>query len=96
MRSLVFLSPAAALAPPKERLGLPEDFQPTCLKKEPARAEGETQLVVNDETDIALDGKPCKLADIPEGAEIIRLDVAADKQSIRVLHYRSEEIAALG
>jgi hypothetical protein len=51
-----------------------------------ARDDG---LEINDDTEILLDGKPCKYEDVPAGAEIVLLAVARDGRTVLKIHFRA-------
>lgn len=44
-----------------------------------------------DNTDILLDGKPCKYVQVPASATIHTLEVAADRKTILKIHFRSQK-----
>lgn len=74
----------AVVAPPSGRL---ERLAARLVLKEPA----DTDFVITDDTDVRLDGKPIKYADVPEGAQIERLELAADERTILKIHFRSKK-----
>jgi hypothetical protein len=49
------------------------------------------ELVYTNHTEVKLDGRPCKLEDIPESADIIYMELAEDKKTILKLHLRSKK-----
>ncbi len=49
----------------------------------------EEQMVVTDQTEIRLDGKPCRYADLPQDATIILLEIAADKKTVLKVHFKA-------
>jgi len=49
------------------------------------------ELVITAETEIMVDGHVCGLAQVPTGAEIILIDVAADRSIIRRIHFQSKK-----
>jgi hypothetical protein len=57
-----------------------------------ARApEAKHELVITSETEIQVDGQGCRLDQVPAGAEIILIDVAADRSVVRRLHFRTKK-----
>lgn len=40
-------------------------------------------------TEVLLDGEPCRYSDVPSGARIITLEVAADRRTILRIHFVS-------
>lgn len=53
--------------------------------------EEKPKLVVNDKTEVMLDGKTCKFADVPPGASIVNLSVAPDKKTILKIFFESKK-----
>ena len=66
---------------------------PPAPKAEPA-TQSDGELVISDDTEVKLDGKACKYEDIPESAEVILLEVSADKKAVLKLHFRSKKVDA--
>jgi hypothetical protein len=57
-----------------------------------ARApESKRELVITTETEIKVNGRICGLDQVPAGAEIILLDVAADRAVIRRIHFQTRK-----
>lgn len=54
-----------------------------------APAAEEPRLVINDQTEVLLDGKACKFADVPPGASVVNLSVAADRKTILKIYFES-------
>ncbi|MBY0525396.1 MAG: hypothetical protein K2R98_18455 [Gemmataceae bacterium] len=48
------------------------------------------QFRVTDDTEVLLDGKPCKFRQVPASATILHMDVAADGKSVLKIHFRSK------
>jgi hypothetical protein len=48
------------------------------------------ELLLTEATEVLLDGKACRYADVPETAEIVLLEVSADRTEIRKIHFRSK------
>jgi hypothetical protein len=86
---------SASLAPRREpRLGL--DSVATTLSKrlatptQPAAAQAPpTDFVLTHETEVLLDGKPCRYEEVPAHARIVRMEVAADRKTVLKVHFRS-------
>ena len=47
---------------------------------------------VTDETEVRLDGRSCKLQDVPGTAAIATLELAADGKTVTKLHFKSKQI----
>jgi hypothetical protein len=48
-------------------------------------------FLITDQTEILLDGRPCKYDQVPEGAVIILLDVKSGPEKVvRKIHFRSQ------
>jgi hypothetical protein len=46
---------------------------------------------VTEETEVLLDGRPCRYEEVPRGAVITFLAIAADRQTIRAVHFQSHK-----
>jgi hypothetical protein len=55
----------------------------------PARSGNSTEYRLTAQTEITLDGKPCKFSTIPASAKIIQMEVAADGHTVLRVHFRS-------
>jgi hypothetical protein len=64
---------------------------PPRLADRPGSSEQKDELAITDDTEIELDGRGCKYADVPKDAEIILLDLSADKKTIKKIHFRSKK-----
>ena len=53
--------------------------------------ETESEFVVTDRTEILLNGKPCKYEEVPGHASIVKMEVAADKKTVRKIHFRTRK-----
>jgi hypothetical protein len=49
------------------------------------------EFALTDRTEILLDGKPCKYADIPDHTSIIRMELAADQRTVLKIHFRTRK-----
>jgi hypothetical protein len=56
----------------------------------PARAS-RAQFQVTDQTEVLLDGKPCRYAEVPATAVIIKMEVAEDKTTVLKVYFRSRK-----
>jgi hypothetical protein len=89
---------SASLTPRKERSPLSEDVRPVLSARtllaaleQPVARETESEFVVTEQTEILLNGEPCKYADVPSHASIIKMEVAADKKTVRKIHFRTRK-----
>src|SRR5579885_1116904 len=64
---------------------------PAHLLKPAEPVEDKDGLVINDDTEILLDGRACKYEDVPNNAEITLIDLSADKKVVRKIHFRSKK-----
>lgn len=53
-------------------------------------ANARPQYVMTSETEILLDGRPCKFAQVPTSATIVQMEVSEDGRSILKVHFRSK------
>jgi hypothetical protein len=89
--TLSFLPPAlASLTPRAERSQLGRQ-PPSGLLKEKAPPEKDDGLVITEKTEVKVDGKSCQYEQVPDGADIVLLEVAADKKMILRIHFRSKK-----
>jgi len=105
LASLLSLAPVAAASLAPRNNPLPgKDALPTTAKDrafsldKPAEpvaaaepAEEKPKLVINDQTEVLLDGKACKFGEVPPGASIVNLSVAADKKTILKIFFQSKK-----
>ena len=56
-----------------------------------ARAEAQPEYVLTQETEVLLDGKPCKYEDVPATASIVKMEVAADRKTVLRVRFRSRK-----
>jgi hypothetical protein len=47
------------------------------------------ELIITSDTEIKVDGRACRLDEVPAGAEIILIDVNGDRGVIRRLHFQT-------
>jgi hypothetical protein len=90
--SLFVITPAfAALAPRKAPVDFGAAAPHKLVKQTSESAKDDGDLVIDDDTEIKLDGKDIKYEDVPKDAQIILLDVSADRK-IRKIHFRSKAL----
>lgn len=58
------------------------------LPPPPVRVE---KAVITADTRVTLDGKPCDLSDVPADAEVINLEVAADRKTVTHIDFRRKK-----
>jgi hypothetical protein len=58
-------------------------------ERKAARGEAQLEFVLTKETEVLLDGKPCKYEDIPANASILKMEVAADRKTVLRVQFRS-------
>ena len=54
----------------------------------PAHQQG-NDYTLTDKTEVLLDGKPCRFAEVPEHAVIVGMEVAADRKTVLKVRFRS-------
>ena len=85
-------STRAGLVPQKDRLGPKKDPVRQAVKKEAGARVHLGEFVISEDTEIKLDGRPCKFHDVPGSASIILLEVAAhDRTAVLRVHFRTNE-----
>jgi hypothetical protein len=88
---VLFLPTApAALTPHPGQSPFPDRFPDDVARAAFPRQEKD-EFVLAETTEIQLDGKACKLADVPAGASIVNLEIAADKKTILKIHFKSKK-----
>jgi hypothetical protein len=87
---------SASLTPRKEPRRFANEAPPAPASQLPAQAleqatgaETQSEFIVTEGTEILLNGKPCKYADVPASASIVRMEVAADKKTLLKIHFRT-------
>ena len=53
--------------------------------------ERKRELVITAATEIQVNGRACRLDEVPAGAEIILLDVATNSAVIRKIHFQTRK-----
>jgi hypothetical protein len=84
----------ASLSPRKESLALgaagPRAVRLSARAVELAAGRGvRSEYVLTDRTEVFLNGKACKYADVPSNARIIRMELAADQQRVLSIQFRT-------
>ncbi len=86
----------ASVAPQKAFLVTSGDLPPLRLAKLPAPAtepaiglRSNAEFVMTERTEVVLNGKACKYADVPAKARIVRMEVAADRKTVLKIHFRT-------
>jgi hypothetical protein len=46
---------------------------------------------VTEQTEVTLDGRPCRYKDVPAGASILRIELAPDRTTILRIHFRTRK-----
>jgi hypothetical protein len=89
---------SASLAPPKEfptfGNGVPPARVAKLLPRAPERTAREAsppEFVLTDRTEYLLNGKPCRYADVPANATIVRMEVAVDKKTVLRVHFQTRK-----
>jgi hypothetical protein len=93
------LPPAtASLSPRPDPSPFGKDLSAGAAKKLPpelpraasARTPKE-EFVVTEQTEVLLDGRPCRYQDVPAGAGIVQMEVAADNKTVLKIHFRTKK-----
>jgi hypothetical protein len=89
---------SASLTPRKEPSLLGKEVHPRLAPnlsveslQHPVVRETESEFMVTERTEILLNGKPCKYEEVPEHASIVKMEVAADKKTVRKIHFRTRK-----
>ena len=64
---------------------------PEVLRKAFVREKEDDDLLITDDTEVLLDGQRCELKNVPAGAVIAELEIAADKKTIRKIAFKSKK-----
>jgi len=83
---------SASLTPPRQRsLFGPEVSRAQALKLsgEAVGSRTASEFKVTERTEVLLDGKACRYADVPEQATILRMEVTPDGKIVLRLYFRS-------
>jgi hypothetical protein len=89
---------SASLTPPKEPPAFGKEFDQVQAPMLSAKAlklvvkqSAISEFVVTDQTEIVLDGRLCRYAEVPAHATIMRIEVAADKVTVLKIHFRTKK-----
>jgi hypothetical protein len=58
-------------------------------REQAAGPESRSEFVMTDQTEVLLNGKPCKYAEVPGHASIVRMELAADNKTVLKVHFRT-------
>jgi hypothetical protein len=62
----------------------------SALAREQAAApEAPSEFVMTEQTEVLLNGKPCKYAEVPGHARIVRMELGADNKTVLKIHFRT-------
>jgi hypothetical protein len=61
------------------------------MAKDTSVPEKEKDLVITERTEVKLDGRECKYEEVPDGADIVLLEVASDKKAIIKIHFQTKK-----
>jgi hypothetical protein len=96
---LVVLSPAMATPSPRTELfplgkGLPPESAkplPPEVQQLVSATERDDEFLVTERTEVTLDGRPCRYADVPANASIVKMELAGDNRTVRAVHFRTKK-----
>jgi hypothetical protein len=60
-------------------------------REQAAGRDSPSEFVVTDRTEVLLNGKPCRYADVPGHATIVRMEVAADNKTVLRIHFQTRK-----
>ena len=80
---------ATTVAPKHEPDIKKKDLPPPEIKEEDQQKE-DGELILNEDTEVQLDGKACKYADVPSDAQITLLEVSKNRVILKI-HFRSKK-----
>jgi hypothetical protein len=89
---------SASLTPRKEALPFGPAAPSTSASKllapaaQPAarhEANANADYILTDQTEVLLNDKPCKYAEVPAHARIVQMEVAADNKTVLKVHFRT-------
>jgi hypothetical protein len=89
---------SASLTPRKESpmgdKGVVQARASKLLARAPEQTAGggtKSEFVLTDRTEVLLNGKPCKYAEVPAHASIEHMEVAADKKTVLKIHFHTRK-----
>jgi hypothetical protein len=50
-----------------------------------------SEFVLTDQTEVLLNGKPCRYEKVPGDASIVQMELAADNKTVLKIHFRSRK-----
>jgi hypothetical protein len=81
-----------AALPAKEPLSVTLGKLPAeALHKAVVREEKDTEFLLTDDTEVLLDGQRCSYKDVPGGAIITEVQLAADKKTILKIAFKTKK-----
>jgi hypothetical protein len=88
----VLPSATASLSPPKQPAGLGAN-PPRDLPKKEATARGQPdEFQITDQTEVLLNGRPCRYEAVPASASIILMEVASENRKLVLkIHFRTKK-----
>jgi hypothetical protein len=91
--ALCAVAPAhAAQSSSSPRSGLlPEVKKAFHQPRQEAKANTGLDLVINQQTEIRLNGRGCRYEDIPANASVNLLEVGADRRTVLRIHFQTEK-----
>ncbi len=57
----------------------------------PSTATSEPELVINDRTEVQVDGRACRYQDVPANAAIVFMEVAVDKKTVLKVYFKASK-----
>jgi hypothetical protein len=95
---LCCLSSATATVSGRKDLSAFDKTPPAALKTFPAQLvetasarHDREQFLLTEETEVLLDGRPCKYQEVPRNVNIILLEVGSDKKTILRIHFQTRK-----
>ncbi len=96
--ALASLSPRPAPLPIEDKVGalgtapLPLDKPlPEAVVQAAYPRQHNAEYRITSRTEITLDGRPCRYADVPKGATILKMEVDSDNGAIVTIQFRSKK-----
>ena len=94
---LCFFSPAGASLTPRPDAPVPGRDVPASLAgglppglvQAASAPSPKDQYQITEQTEVTLDGRPCRYADVPGGAGIVKMEVATDGTTVLKIHFQS-------
>jgi hypothetical protein len=94
---LCFLSPAGSSLTPRldplaPRLDVPASLTmslPPGVAQTASAPSPKDHYQITDQTEVTLNGRPCRYADVPAGAGVVKMEVAADGTTVLKIHFQT-------